>query len=146
MGLPEGDMTGFLHKLAVSSVVFFATVAESSETYFCSFVALNKSDWIPPQVAMQLSDNRKSAQVWASEAGTPVAANMERRSDSSYLLDWTASRSFAAKATGLIGDRYRVILNVENMKVSLQVLSEIASVPHSSRGAGTCVLVENVLN
>lgn len=150
-------MTRFLQGLLVLPIAYVGAAAEASETYFCSFTPLSKSAWVPPQVAMRLSDNRKSAQVWAIEETPPIAVEMAQRSDISYLLDWTASSHtmVAEKSDGgrnLIADgeesqdRYRVILNVENMKVSLQVLSDATSDAQSSRGAGTCVLTNAVVN
>ncbi len=137
-------MAGSLIKFFLLLAPLFGSQAFASETFVCSFHALSKASWIPPRVAMQFSEHRETARIWASNEGTPISAVLQKRSDSSYLLDWTVPRTAVAKATSLSADRYRVILNVDNLKVSLQVLAKKSAVAPSSRGVGSCIMVEDL--
>ena len=137
-------MARSLMKFILLFVMLFGSKVFASETFSCTFQSLSKDAWVPPKVSMQFSEHRKTARIWASGEGAPVSTNLEKRSDSSYLLDWTVPREIVAKATSLSADRYRVILNVDNLKVSLQVLAKKSAVAPSSRGIGTCIMVEEL--
>jgi hypothetical protein len=137
-------MAGSLRNRILLLAAFSGSAAFASETFLCTFQSLSKDAWIPPKVSMQFSEHRETARIWASDEGAPVSANLEKRSDSSYLLDWTVPRTVVAKATSLSANRYRVILNVDNLKVSLQVLAKKSAVAPSSRGVGSCIILEDL--
>lgn len=131
-------MTGFVNSVFFVTVTLFGGSVVAADTFSCTLKPVTKSGWIPSQVSVQFLENRKAARIWASDEGGSVQAVLKQRSDSSYLLDWTPSRALAAKATELSNDRYRAILNLGNLKVSLQILSDRSSGARSPRGVGTC--------
>ncbi|MEP1328036.1 hypothetical protein [Pseudophaeobacter sp.] len=114
------------------------TTAEASETYLCRIVPLSKSSLVPSQVAMELFDGRKSARVWDGSEGVAVPVELEKRSENSYLLDWTVRPAVLEKMPGMAGERFQVILNLQNLKVSVLVLSRLEMGTLSPRGVGRC--------
>lgn len=138
----RGFMIAFAKILILVTAGLSWQNAEASETFVCQFVPLTKASWIPPQFAVQIFDDRKSARIWDAPEGSSVPVVLERRSESTFLLDWTVTPAALAKFPGMASERYQVMLNMRNLKVSLRVLSRLEHDGLSPRGAGTCVLVQ----
>ncbi|WP_417713180.1 hypothetical protein [Pseudophaeobacter arcticus] len=134
-------MTGYLNSLLFATLTLFGGSAYAADTFTCILTPVTKSGWIPSRVLVEFLESGEDARIWASEGGGSVHAVLKQRSETSYLLDWTPSRALVAKATELSNDRYRAILNLGNLKVSLQVLSNFASGARSPRGVGSCMRV-----
>lgn len=134
-------MVNYVNSLLFSTIFLFGGSAVAADSFICTLKPVTKTGWIPERVAVQFKENRETASIRISEDRWPVSAVLKQRSSSSYLLDWTPSRALAAKATELSNHRYRAILNLGNLKVSLQVLSESVPGVRSPRGAGTCTKV-----
>lgn len=117
------------------------TAAESSETFLCQIVPLSNSSLVPSQVALELFDDRKSARVWDGFEGVSVPVVLEKRSESSYLLDWTVRPAVLEKFPDTASERYQVIFNLQNLKVSLLVLSRLEQGALSPRGVGKCSVI-----
>ncbi|MEQ3669761.1 hypothetical protein [Pseudophaeobacter sp.] len=135
-------MAGYLNSLLFATVTLFSGAGLAADTFTCTLTPVTTSGWIPSKVSMQFLESDETARIRASEEGGSMHAVLRRRSDDSYLLDWTPSRALAAKAAELSNDRYRAILNLGNLKVSLQVLSHALPGTLSPRGAGTCIRLD----
>lgn len=131
--------------LAAAALLGGASSASASDTFRCSLTPLNQIGWIPEQVSVHFLEGRASAVIHTSEEGSTVHAVLKQRSKETYMMDWTPSPALAAKATELSSERYRAILNLGNLKVSLQILSDIFPGAWSPRGAGTCVRLDSTL-
>ncbi len=135
-------MAWYFNSLLPACVFIFGANIAVAETFSCTLEPVTKSGWIPARVLVQFLEGHEMARIRASAEGGAAPAVMKRRSDSSYLLDWTPSRALMAKATELSSDRYRAVLNLGNLKVSLQVLTENMPGTLSPRGAGTCIRID----
>jgi hypothetical protein len=143
-GADCGMVSGFYNVLLAKVLLLWAGLA-AADSFSCTLKPVSKTGWIPARVLVQFQEGHQAARIQASDDGGPIPAAMTRRSDRSYLLDWTPSRAVVAKATELSNDRYRAVLNLENLKVSLQVLTGLAPGAHSLRGAGTCIRLDNTM-
>ncbi len=138
-------MAGYLNNLLFLTIAFIGSDAFASDAFTCSLTPLNKRGWIPAQVSVNFMEDRNSASIRTSEDGGTVHAVLVQRSNETYMMDWTPSPALAAKATELSSDRYRAVLNLSNMKVSLQILSDIWPSAWSPRGAGTCIRLDDTM-
>ncbi|MEP2717704.1 hypothetical protein [Pseudophaeobacter sp.] len=123
--------------LGALTFVLLGSVA-AAETLVCSVEGVSQSGWFPSQLSVEFAEDRKAAQVQASVGSVFMPVTLVRRSDNSYLLDWNAERAFVAQQAVASRDRYRLLVNFEKMKVSLQILPEVVTAEISLWGFGTC--------
>ncbi|WP_417699174.1 hypothetical protein [Pseudophaeobacter sp.] len=145
-------MSVYLRSLFVIFLALFSGQSSASETYVCTFTPLGDATGqavgeIPLRVSMRFSQNGTSARVKATREGSAFFANLEQRGAGSYLLDWTTERdaqTYGSATTGSFQDRYRIVLNLKNMKVALQMLTSLSQDEVAPRAFGTCSSVEQL--
>ncbi|MCD9147602.1 hypothetical protein LRK71_07185 [Pseudophaeobacter sp. MA21411-1] len=145
-------MSVYLRSLFVVFLALLSGQSSASEIYVCTFRPLGDATGqvvrkIPLRVSMRFSRNGTSARVKATREGSAFFANLEQRGAGSYLLDWSMdqhAQTHSSATTGSFQDRYRIVLNLKNMKVALQLLTSLSHDEVAPRAFGTCSLVEQM--
>lgn len=129
-----------------AALTLTAGASLGSESFDCEVTPLTRSSWMPEQILFHFNRSYVNAQVEDKLSGRSETADVSRFSLMSVVLTWTepaeAARSPRKEhpewaAPPLPARLFRVVMNLENLKVSVQVGAERAG-SGLIRGAGGC--------
>lgn len=113
----------------------------AADIYRCTVTPFSDARWMPKEFLFRFNATRTQAEILNEDLARLSNVGVKRHSTSSLVMTWTKGITSPGGDGPAAEDRFRVVLNIDNLKVSVQV-SEASDMGKLIRGAGGCEMVE----
>ena len=109
--------------------------------FHCHVKSLSSHGWIPREIHLSFKDGWKGEVShdgnFSALSGQKLSAGFFEMGPTSYRISWLVKTPSFGNGGDLGEIHYRAILNTRNMKLSVQVISDVVDVDQP-RGVGEC--------
>lgn len=113
----------------------------AAKIYRCSVAPFSDDSKIPRQLLFRFNKPLTQAEILDKDLANLSSIGVKRYSANSVVMSWTMGIRVPSGRANFHADRFRVIFNIENLKMSVQV-AEVGDDNKWIRGAGRCQLVQ----
>lgn len=111
----------------------------AAHIYRCSIAPFSDDSRMPRQLLFRFNKPLTQAEILDKDLANLTSIGVKRHSANSVVMTWTMSILAPAGSASSHEERFRVVFNVDNLKVSVQV-AEVGKDNKWIRGAGRCQL------
>ncbi|WP_291727111.1 hypothetical protein [Leisingera sp. F5] len=119
-----------------------AAGAKATITYDCEIKVFTSNGWIAPRVLVMWDEQSETAKIYDGYihdlVGEPIPATVEKRSETSYNLDWRVSDIPVSNARTKVDGLYSAVLNMKQNTLSIRGV--ITGFDNAPRGKGKCIV------
>lgn len=113
----------------------------AADIYRCTVTPFSDASWMPKEFLFRFNSTRTQAEILDKDLASLTNIGVRRHSVSSLVMTWTKGITAPGGDGPAAEERYRVVLNIDNLKVSVQ-MSEASDAGSLIRGAGDCLMAE----